>query len=77
MNPFEAMIRQMDEKAKEEKRFSHLTREQLIERNMESNRVFWKYITFNTLPEGEDRGRDIQNLLKDIQAIDMARSLSD
>lgn len=73
MNPFEAMIRQMAEKAADEKRFEHLTREQHVEMNTECNRAFWKCITFNTLADGDDRGRDIQQLLTVLRTADMSQ----
>ena len=73
MNPFEAMIRQMAEKAKEEKRFEHLTREQHVEMNMECNRAFWKCITFNILAEDDVRGRDMQRLLTELRTANMSQ----
>lgn len=73
MNPFEAMILQMAEKAADEKRFAHLTHEQHVEMNMECNHAFWNCITFNTLADGDERGRDMQQLLTALRTADMSQ----
>ena len=73
MNPFEQFLRDMAEKAESKNRFGHLTHEQNVDRTMECNRVFWKHITFNTLPDGDERGRDMQQLLLTMRTMDMAQ----
>ena len=71
MNPFE-ILRDMAEKAEKKNRFGHLTNEQHVDKMMECNRVFWKHVTFNTLPDADERARDMQQLLLTLRTMDMA-----
>ena len=77
MNPFEQFLRDMAEKAEKKNRFAHLTNEQCVEKMMECNRSFWEHVTFNTLPDADERGRDIQDLIIDMRTMDMAQYHTD
>lgn len=73
MNPIEEILRNMAKQAEEKKRFAHLTTEQRVDKMMEGNRAFWENIKFNTLPDGDERGRLMQQLLVTLRDADLAQ----
>lgn len=73
MNPFEQFLRDMAEKAEKKNRFGHLTDEQRVDKMMECNIAWWEHVTFNTLPDGDERGRMMQQLLATLRDADLAQ----
>ena len=62
----------MAKKAEQKNRFAHLTDEQCVEKMMETNRVYWNHIIFDTLDDGDERGRMMQSLLTTLREADLA-----